>query len=230
MWWTYIQKHPEAFASHLVFNSVFKHILLWIHDVCTINPYFYIDYCERHACTIRITSVGLAQACPNSINISIQDSIKWYKCTCINTLFIYVCRLKENRCPTTIWNWYYLVLQFNKLALGYFSSARLLMDTLLALFYDLSLVCQCYANSEVPWFIKILTMANNHEAQQLSGARSEVRNFNDIYPSASYSLLSMYLQIACKAKQLIECLIIQETIKLSLWFTSDNIESKRNIS
>ena len=39
-----------------------------MHDACTINPYFHIDFCECDTRTILLASVGLAQACPNNYN------------------------------------------------------------------------------------------------------------------------------------------------------------------
>ena len=42
-----------------------------MHDACTINLYFHVDFCERDAHTILLASVGLAQACPNYGNESV---------------------------------------------------------------------------------------------------------------------------------------------------------------
>ena len=55
--------HPEAFVSY---HPTFKCKLLKMHDACTINPYFYIDFCERDTRTIFTTSVGLTQAWLNN--------------------------------------------------------------------------------------------------------------------------------------------------------------------
>ena len=47
-----------------------------IHDTHTINPYFYVGFCELNAHTIFPASVGLAQAHPN----------KWLEVEAINFL------------------------------------------------------------------------------------------------------------------------------------------------
>ena len=36
-----------------------------MHDACTINPYFHVDFCKRDVRTILPASAGIAQTHPN---------------------------------------------------------------------------------------------------------------------------------------------------------------------
>ena len=71
-------------------SPIFKSKLLWTHDICTINPYFHVDFCEHDTHTILSTSVGLTQACPNqstTTNLFIQ--LRYIQCTLVSSFILH---------------------------------------------------------------------------------------------------------------------------------------------
>ena len=48
-----------------------------MHNACTINPYFHLEFCEQKPHTILPASVGLAQACPNKESGMQQQCSNW---------------------------------------------------------------------------------------------------------------------------------------------------------
>ena len=62
-----------------------------MHDACTINQYFHVDFCKHDTCTILLASMGLTQACPNNsdtlIHIHHWNAFK-HTCNIVNLDFV----------------------------------------------------------------------------------------------------------------------------------------------